>query len=188
MKALAMIAFLLTTLLPAGTAQQNIRMDRKTLRGLAQACAPNVAPDTIEAIASAESALHPYALSVNYPAHSARSLGYKQSNLLLAEQPQTRDQAVKWTRWLLTHGYTVSIGLMQVNSKAALTLRIEPITLFDPCSNLAAGARILAADYRNQTHDLDGLIRSLSLYNSGSTSTGIINGYTQSVIQSAPKP
>jgi len=187
MRRLAIIAFLLSTLVPAGTAQRNARIDRKTLRRLAQTCAPNVAPDTIEAIATAESALHPYALSINHPAHSARAVGYKESNLLLAQQPKTREEAVKWMRWLLKHGYTVSIGLMQVNIEVDPALHIQPTTLFEPCANIAAAARILAVDYATQRHDLDGLIRSLSLYNSGSTSTGILNGYTNSVIQSAPK-
>jgi type IV secretion system protein VirB1 len=163
-------------------------MDRKTLRHLAQVCAPNVAPDTIEAIATAESGLYPYALSVNYPAHSARSLGYKESNLFLADQPKTRKEAINWTRWLLKHGYTVSIGLMQVNIEVAPTLHIQPGTLFEPCANLAAAARILAQDYATQAHGRDGLIRSFSLYNSGSTSIGILNGYTNAIIQSAPKP
>jgi type IV secretion system protein VirB1 len=162
-------------------------MDREALRRLALACAPNVAPDTIEAIATAESALYPYALSINYPAHSAHTLGYRESNLFLAEQPKTREEAINWTRWLLQHGYTVSIGLMQVNIEVAPALHIQSATLFEPCTNLAAAARILASDYATQAHDLDGLIRSLSLYNSGSTSIGIHNGYGNSIIQSAPK-
>ena len=90
-------------------------------------------------------------------------------------------------RWLLKHGYTVSIGLMQVNIEVAPALNLQPKTLFEPCTNIAAAARILVLDYATQPHDFDGLIRSLSLYNSGSTSTGILNGYTNSVIQSAPK-
>jgi hypothetical protein len=187
MRRLPLIAFVLSTLATAGTAQQNTRMNQQTLRRLAQVCAPNVAPDTIEAIATVESALYPYALSVNYPTHSARALGYEESNLFLAGQPKTREEAINWTRWLLRHGYTVSIGLMQVNIEVAQALHIQPATLFEPCTNLAAGVRILADDYATQTHDLDGLIRSLSLYNSGSTSTGIHNGYANSVIQSPPK-
>ena len=88
--------------------------------------------------------MYPYALSINYPAHSAHALGYKESNLFLAEQPKTREEAINWTRWLLQHGYTVSIGLMQVNIEVAPALHIQPATLFEPCTNLAAAARILA--------------------------------------------
>ncbi len=179
---------LLAVTTAAPRAQDNKSINRRALRQLARSCAPQVSPDTIEAVARAESALYPYALSINYPAQAARALGYKASNLYLARQPKSREEAVHWTRWFLNHGFTVSIGLMQINIEESRHFHIEPATLFDPCVNLSIGARILADDYAVQSHDFDGLMRSFSLYNSGSTTTGFLNGYTDSILQSAPKP
>jgi hypothetical protein len=48
--------------------------------------------------------------------------------------------------------------------------------------NLAAGARILSEDYAFVPHDEKGLIQAYSLYNSGSASLGISNGYASTVV------
>ncbi len=169
-------------------AQTNMVLSAEAIRRLAISCAPHIAPDTIQAIAKSESAFKPYSLSINYPTRSARGLGYNNSNLYLSRQPKDKAQAIRWTRWFLDHGYTVSIGLMQVNIEVARSLHVRPRDLFDPCVNLSTGARILAADYATQSHDLDGLVRSFSMYNSGSPSTGVQNGYAGTIIRNAPKP
>ena len=188
MKAALSSLLLLSLLSYAAAAQENARLDRHTLRTLSAACAPNIDPDTIEAIVQTESAFHPFAISVNHPARAALTYGYPGSDLLLAKQPKDRQQAIRWTRWLLNHGYTVSLGLMQVNVELAARLRVAPVKLFDPCVNLSAGARILEADYRSQSRGLDGLIRAFSMYNSGDPSTGVLNGYADSIIRNTPKP
>jgi type IV secretion system protein VirB1 len=185
---LALVIVLVTASRTAAFSQENASLSRAALNKLARSCAPRVAPDTIEAITRSESAFRPYALSINYPQRSARNLGYRDSNLFLTKQPKDKDEAIRWTRWFLNHGYTVSIGLMQINIEVAKSLHVRPRDLFDPCVNLTTGARILQADYAMQTQDLDGLVRSFSMYNSGSPSTGVQNGYTASVIKNAPKP
>ena len=186
--ALPMLLILAATGAQTALSQENASLSRTALYKLARSCAPRVAPDTIEAITRSESAYRPYALSINYPQRSARDLGYRDANLFLTKQPKDKDQAIRWTRWFLNHGYTVSIGLMQINIEVAKSLHVRPRDLFEPCVNLSTGARILEADYASQTHDLDGLVRSFSMYNSGSPSTGVQNGYAGNVLSNAPKP
>ena len=75
--------------------------------------------DTLEAVALTESALHPYALSLNYPATVAAYNGLHNQEVYLTRQPATLPEAIHWTRWFHSRGYTVSIGLMQINSENA---------------------------------------------------------------------
>jgi hypothetical protein len=57
------------------------------------------------------------------------------------------------------------------------------MALFDPCINLAAGAKIFLSDYATVPHTQDGLLEAFSLYNSGTYSVGITNGYASTVLQ-----
>lgn len=181
---LLLIFSLLASKLPA---QMNTPLTQNSLRALAPRCAHMVHPDTIEALVHQESAYRPYALSINHPAHEAARQGYPGGLYELAHQPRTLRQAVTWTRWLLAHGYTVSLGLMQVNSQVAPALGIkDPLLLFDPCLNLAAGAAILRSAYVGQPHTLNGLANAFAIYNSGSIGVGTRNGYAAGVIAKAP--
>lgn len=184
-----MRALLVCTLLSASTAglraQSNARLSETELHQLAVRCAPRVAPDTIEAIVRQESALHPYALNVNYPRKSAKLLGYSDGNFELSKQPTNKQQAIHWTRWFIDHGYTVSIGLMQINMEQARGLGIHPSQLFEPCDNVRAGARLLENAFAGKTRDLHGLMEALSLYNSGSSTLGMSNGYASGVVGKA---
>ncbi len=188
MRPLAIIITLLAVCPHMARSQDNTKLTDEAIKRLAASCAPHVAPDTIQAIARSESAFRPYSISINYPTRSAKGLGYANANLYLSKQPKNKIQAIRWTRWFLNHGYTVSIGLMQINIEVAHSMHVQPRDLFDPCVNLTTAARILAANYATQTHDIDGLMRSLSMYNSGSPVTGIQNGYADTIIKNAPKP
>lgn len=106
-------------------AQFNAPLTRAQVRAMASQCALKVHPDTIEAIIRQESAYHPYALSINHPATEAQRQGYPDGLYQLAQQPRTRREAIAWAKWLLRHGHTVSIGLMQVNTEVAPALGIE---------------------------------------------------------------
>ena len=188
MRPLNLILALIALSVQAAHAQDNTKLSDEAIRRLAASCAPHVAPDTIQAIARSESAFRPYSLSINYPTRSARGLGYANANLYLSKQPKNKAQAIRWTRWFLNHGYTVSIGLLQINIEVAHSMHVRPRDLFEPCVNLTTGARILTANYAGQTHDIDGLMRSFSMYNSGSPTTGIQNGYADTILKNAPKP
>jgi type IV secretion system protein VirB1 len=133
------------------------------------ACAANVAPATLKAIIEVESRGDSLLLQVNG----------------LAAQPRhatDANEAAELARRYITQGYSVDLGLMQVNSRnlAALGYTIEQV-LGDPCVNIRAGAAVLTADYEAamRTHG-DGqaaLQAALSAYNTGDFYRGFANGY-----------
>jgi type IV secretion system protein VirB1 len=134
------------------------------------ACAANIAPATLEAVIQVESRGDPLLLYVN-------GLG--------AAQPRhaaDAKDAAALARGYIAQGYSVDLGLMQVNSRnlAALGYTVEQL-LDDPCTNIRAGAAVLTADYAAavRTHG-DGqpsLQAALSAYNTGDFHRGFANGY-----------
>jgi hypothetical protein len=76
------------------TAQANTRLPIATFNQLAARCAPNAAVDTLGAVALTESALHPYALSLNYPATVAAYNGLHNQEVYLTRQPATLPEAI----------------------------------------------------------------------------------------------
>ena len=132
------------------------------------ACAPNVAPVTLEAIIQVESAGNPLALYVN----GARTQPPPAKDAREAAQVATR---------FIQRGYSVDLGLMQVNSRnlAALGMTVEQV--LDPCANVRTGATILTADYaaavRSRGPGEAALQAALSAYNTGDFQRGFANGY-----------
>ena len=132
------------------------------------ACAPNVAPVTVEAVISVESGGNPLALHVND---------------LREQPPSPRDaqEAAQIAARFIARGYNVDLGLMQVNSRnvAALGVTIEQV--LDPCTNIRIGATILTADYAEAVHSRGegqpALKAALSAYNTGDFYRGFANGY-----------
>jgi type IV secretion system protein VirB1 len=132
------------------------------------ACAPNVAPITLQAIIDVESAGNPLALNVNG---------------IRMQPPPASDvrEAAQTAESYIVHGYSVDIGLMQVNSHnlAALDITVEQV--LDPCTNLHAAATILTADYavaaRTRGDGQAALQAALSAYNTGDFYRGFANGY-----------
>jgi type IV secretion system protein VirB1 len=170
----------------------NTRLSVTSFETLAQFCAANVPVSTLEAIARTESALHPYALSINRPHKLARSQGWNRGTITLERQPESVEEAIAWTRWLLAHGVTVSIGLLQVNSEHAKALEVTVEQLFEPCTNLWAGATLLAKTYsataRAQVEGIPALDTALSYFNSGTPNLGFRNGYVAQVKSHASLP
>jgi type IV secretion system protein VirB1 len=174
-----------TCLAQTPTANPNSKMSATSFQALAQSCAANVPVSTLEAIARTESALYPYAVSINRPHQLARRQGWSRGTITLERQPASREEAILWTKWLLAQGVTVSIGLLQVNSENAALLHLAPEELFDPCINLRSGAALLSATYAATTgiqgEGLDALDSALSYYNTGSPTAGLTNGYVHQV-------
>jgi type IV secretion system protein VirB1 len=170
-------------------AQANNRLPMPTFNELATRCAPSAPLDTLQAVALTESALHPFALSLNYPATVAVYNGLHNQEVYLSRQPETLDEAIHWTHWFHSHGYTVSIGLMQINSEDAARYGVMVRQLFDPCTNVAIGARMLGEIYSTTQHstkpDVNSLMSTFSAYNSGSFTTGLKNGYAATVMRKA---
>ena len=155
-------------------------------RRIAATCAPEIPLVTLRAIARVESAFHPYALSLNYPRRTAREHGLSTGGISFARQPRTRAEALAWTYYLLKRGRSVSVGLMQINTEHVADLGLSVDQLFDPCTNVRAGARLLAAKYEAAAaiggEGREALQQALSEYNSGSAVVGFANGYVASVV------
>ena len=143
---------------------------------LAHECAPWVAYQTMAAIVKTESAFRPLAIRINGGAR-------------LTRQPQTREEAVVTAKWLMANGYSIDLGLGQVNSSNLARIGLTVEDAFDPCKNIAAAARILRANYQTARRKVPGeqaaLQAALSAYNTGSFSKGFSNGYVQRVVNNA---
>ncbi|KVL25458.1 lytic transglycosylase [Burkholderia territorii] len=100
---------------------------------LAQQCAPNVHPTTLQAVVKTESGFNPFAIGV-VGGH-------------LARQPRSQAEAVATARALEAAGWNYSMGLAQVNRINLRAYGLDANNVFDPCSNLRAGASILSDCY-----------------------------------------
>lgn len=132
------------------------------------ACAPNVAPVTLEAIIQVESGGNSLALNVN---------GLR----VQPAPPRNAREAVEIASHYIAAGYSVDLGLMQVNSRNLPALGYSIEQVFDSCTNIRGGAVILTADYaeaaRTQGEGQPALQATLSAYNTGSFFRGFANGY-----------
>ena len=141
---------------------------------LASQCAPSVAPETVLAIIQTESSGDPFALNVNGGRQPAR-----QSNAA---------DAASTARSFVAAGYSVDLGLGQINSRNMRWLGLTWETVFDPCTNVAALGRVLTANYNAAKAGRDpqtALRVALSMYNTGSRTRGFRNGYVAKVARNA---
>jgi len=132
------------------------------------ACASNVASITLRAIARVESRDNPLAIHVNG----------------IREQPppaRSAQQAARVAETYIARGYSVDIGLMQVNSRHLAVIGVTVEQLLDPCTNIRAAATILTTDYaaavRTRGDGQSALQLALSAYNTGNFYRGFANGY-----------
>lgn len=143
--------------------------------GLAAQCAPGVAPATIAAVVQTESQGFELAINVN-------GLGRK------VAQPTSVAQAIEVGRAYVAQGYSVDLGLGQINSRNMKALGLTWATVFDPCTNIAAAGAVLAGNYHKVSaglHPQRALRIALSMYNTGSQSRGFANGYVGRVVGNA---
>jgi type IV secretion system protein VirB1 len=141
---------------------------------LASQCAPTVAPETVLAIIQTESSGEPFALNVNGGRQPAR-------------QGNAADAAATARRYVAA-GYSVDLGLGQINSRNMRWLGLTWETVFDPCTNVAALARVLTTNYNSVKAGRDpqtALRVALSMYNTGSQTRGFRNGYVAKVVGNA---
>lgn len=145
-----------------------------TILALASQCAPTVAPETVLAIIQTESRGHPFALNVN---------GGRQP-----DRQTTAANASNTARRFIAAGYSVDLGLGQINSRNLRWLGLTWETVFDPCINIAALGQVLTQNYNavKTGRDPQSALRiALSLYNTGSTARGFRNGYVAKVVGNA---
>lgn len=133
---------------------------------------PNVSEKTLWEIIRVESSFNELAINVN-------DEGVK------IKKPVTRPEAVTLAKDLIQKGYSVDLGLMQVNSKNLLKLGLSVEDAFDGCRSLSAGSKILKDNYgRAASKSGEGqaaLVAALSAYNTGNFRSGISNGYVSKV-------
>jgi type IV secretion system protein VirB1 len=144
------------------------------LLALASQCAPSVAPETVLAIIQTESSGEQFALNVNGGRQPAR-------------QANAADAATTARRYVAA-GYSVDLGLGQINSRNMRWLGLTWDTVFDPCTNVAALARVLTTNYNlvKAGRDPQTAFRvALSMYNTGSQTRGFHNGYVAKVERNA---
>ncbi|ELH6567265.1 transglycosylase SLT domain-containing protein, partial [Escherichia coli] len=82
--------------------------------------------------------------------------------------------AIEYAEKLTTENKNFSAGLTQIYSKNFPSLNLTYKTVFDPCTNIKAGAAVLTDNYLKQKEgtDYQKILRALSLYYSGNELTG----------------
>ncbi|REE06539.1 type IV secretion system protein VirB1 [Paraburkholderia sp. BL27I4N3] len=129
---------------------------------LAQQCAPNVHPTTLQAVVRTESGFNPYAIGV-VGGH-------------LVRQPHDRPEAVATAKALQAQGINFSMGLGQVNKANLARYGLTYETAFDPCENLRAGSAILSDCYQRAAaakgQGITALRAAISCYYSGNFTRG----------------
>ena len=148
-------------------------MDIQDISILLQTCAPHVHQQTMAAIVKTESGFKPFSIGVN------------KSEVKLIRQPANKQEAVTTAKWLISNGYNIDMGMAQINSANMKWLGVSIDDLFDPCKNVAAGAKILLNNYIDAFKKIgepqDALRAALSSYNTGNATAGIKNGYVAKV-------
>lgn len=125
------------------------------------------------AIVKTESGFKPFAIGIN------------KSEVRLIRQPANKQEAVTTAKWLISNGYNIDMGMAQINSANMKWLGVSVDDLFDPCKNVAAGAKILLNNYvdafKKFGEPQNALRAALSSYNTGNATAGIKNGYVAKV-------
>jgi type IV secretion system protein VirB1 len=136
------------------------------------ACGAAIHADLLGAVALVESGGNPLALAIN-------------GSVELVRPPRDRADAVAMASWLAAHGYNFDAGLAQVNSANFARLGVDTSTVFEPCVNLRAAAKILGAcRKRAREHGLSGaraIAAALSCYNTGHLSSRAATSYVTAV-------
>ncbi|WP_260008927.1 lytic transglycosylase domain-containing protein [Leisingera sp. M527] len=149
------------------------KLSRQAFEAIAENCAPGVALHILEKIVRSESGFNPFAIGVNGP--DRRSY-----------DPASAAEAAAVSRELISKGESIDMGLGQINSANLAWLGLTPETVFDPCKNLEASAKVLRDGYERAREAgasrEDALGKALSAYNTGSFTRGFTNGYVARVL------
>ena len=143
---------------------------------LIAACAPAIHPATAASLVQAESGGNPLAIGINGGAR-------------LSRPPATAAQAAAAAKALIAAGFSVDLGLAQINSRNLARLGLSVEDAFVPCRNLAAMQAVLQENYtRAAAQHGEGqraLQAALSAYNAGDPVRGLRNGYVETVYRQA---
>jgi type IV secretion system protein VirB1 len=143
--------------------------DVPAIVALAKACAPGIATEAVVPLVLTESGGDPLQINVNKgPRVRAGSVA----------------EGAAIVRRYMVAGYTVDVGLAQINSANFARLGVTVEQAFEPCMNLQLAASVLRQGYglASQHYDgLDAISATYSLYNTGSLTRGLRNGYVARV-------
>jgi type IV secretion system protein VirB1 len=138
---------------------------------LARVCAPSTPDDILSAVAHTESNLDPLVIHDDTTGR--------------VTYPEDLKSAVTVAIGLISHGDSVDLGLMQINSANLPALSMTVPEALDSCKSLAGGAAILQSAFGAGGAPDDqkvALLMALSRYNTGTPFRGIMNGYARAVI------
>lgn len=133
-------------------------------------CLVDVPAEQMSAIVRTESSANPYAVGI---------VGHK-----INRQPKDLHEAIELVTTLKDGGYNYSVGLAQVNQVNFDRYGLSSSNMFDKCSNLSAGSKILKACYDRYSD----WSKAYSCYYSGNASTGFDHGYVAKVLANISKP
>ena len=146
---------------------------------IAMCSTPGVHPHTTKKVIEIESSLNAFAINVNGP-------------FLNFKQPTDKNTAISTAKALIARGYSVDIGIMQINSANLKPYGLTVEQAFDPCTNIRVGTKILKDNYNRAEISLgsgsDALKAALSAYNTGNFKSGILNGYVGKFYGKRTKP
>lgn len=132
------------------------------LAALIRHCAPAVAPSTMAAIVQVESGGDPFAIGDNTAGRSY--------------YPHDRAAAERLARRLLDAGHLLDLGIAQIDSMNFAGFGVTAHSIFDPCTNLNVGGRILSGDYafaaRRYGDGQVALRHAIGMYNTGRLNGG----------------
>ena len=147
-------------------------MDPATLIALVLRCAPDVHPQTVQAIVAVESSFNPHAIGV--------------VGGVLQRQPRSRAEALATAQALQARGWNFSVGLSQINRSNLSRLGLTLSSAFQPCTNLAALQAVLRECYGRalgvSAAPQVAVRDALSCYYSGNFRTGYRDGYVDRVV------
>ena len=130
-------------------------------------CAPAVDPVTMAAVVMQESGGRPWVIHNNNTRKSATF--------------DSKAAAVAAAVAAVGRGESVDMGLVQINSRNLPALGLSVAQVFDPCTNIAAGANILTAGFERT----GSLGSALSIYNTGRSDSKVGVTYTRKVFEQA---
>lgn len=147
--------------------------DVPAIASLARTCAPEIATEAVVPLVLAESGGDPLQVNVNGgPRVRAGSIA----------------QGAAIVRRYVAAGYTVDVGLAQINSANLARLGVTVEQAFDPCTSLRLASIVLQQSYglaRRHYAGLDAISATYSLYNTGTLTRGLRNGYVGRVWSAA---
>ena len=140
---------------------------------LVQQCASEVATEAVVPLVVTESGGDDLAINVNRgPRVRAGSIA----------------EGAALVRRYMAQGYTVDVGLAQINSANFARLGVSVEQAFDPCTNLRLASSLLQEGYdlaSRHYSGLDAISATYSLYNTGTLTRGFRNGYVGRVWSAA---